>query len=426
MNRLPQAPGRSAQALQPAVICLTITSLLVVAGAGPLDQEYTGKFESQLVVNRDSLEQVVFKPIRELPKIQVVKPPEGDSTVTAGRLYHAPSDKSAILALLVEPRNGEPYLLADVDANGTLDEKERFPFSREEPDNPYIWQTTVNEPLKDGFFQSFPLLVQYLKRVRTSEMTEGERLILESRSAFARGSVDIQGKNTLVQYEYNLRSKKVSPTNGKLGVDCDGDGQIDMDAFSPEAAETENEAVVFRVGNVYVSAKKADLEKNQITMKSHSASDYKRIELRMGGEAPVFEFTDFNNKKRKLSDFRGKYLLIDFWGMWCPACRQELPYLRAAYQRFQARGFEILGMNTDPPEIVSEIKPQLEKNVMNWPQARRESIMGVIRNLRIHSYPTTLLIGPDGKILSLNNTRKDQPALRGKELLKTLDELLPP
>jgi peroxiredoxin len=424
--RLSRSRDRSAQPMRPAVICVTIASLLVIAGARPLDQEYTGKFEPQLVVNRDDLEQVVFKPMRELARIQIAKPPESDATVTTGRLYHALSDKSAILALLVEPRSGEPYLLADVDMSGTLDEKERFSFSREEADNPYIWQTTINEPLKDGVFQSFPVLVQYLKRVRTSEMAEGDRLILESHTAFARGSVDIQGKNTLVQYDYNLRSKKVSPTNGKLGVDCDGDGRIDMDAFSPEAAETENEAVVFRVGNVYVSAKKADLEKNLITMKSHSASDYKRIELRMGEDAPVFEFTDFNNKKRKLSDFRGKYVLIDFWGMWCPACRQELPYLRAAYQRFQARGFDILGMNTDPPEIVSEIKPQLEKNGMTWPQAKRESIIGTIRNLRIHSYPTTLLIGPDGKILSLNNTRKDQPALRGKELLKTLDGLLPP
>jgi hypothetical protein len=145
-------------------------------------------------------------------------------------------------------------------------------------------------------------------------------------------------------------------------VDCDADGELDMDAFSPEAAETEDEAVVFRVGAVYVSTRKVDLEKNQITMKSHSASDYKRIELRMGGQAPEIEFTDFNNKKRKLSEFRGKYVLVDFWGMWCPPCRQELTYLRTAYQRFQARGFEIVGMNTDRAELVPQIKAQLEKN----------------------------------------------------------------
>ena len=404
---------------------LALASLLEVPTARTAD-DYIGKFEPQLVVNREDLEQVVFKPVRDLSKIKMVKPPESDATVTAGRLYHALSDKSAILTLLVEPEGEDPYLLADVDMNNALDENERFALKREDDDNPYIWQTTINEPLKEGLFQSFPLFVQYYRKVRLDDMKEGERLVLESRTAYARGAVDIQGKKTLVQYDYNPRSKKISPTSGKLGVDTDGDGEIDMDAFSPEAAETQDEAVVFRVGNVYVSTKKADVEKNQITMKSHSASDYKRIELRMGGEAPEFEFTDFNNKKRRLSEFRGKYLLIDFWGMWCPACRQELPYLRAAYQRFQARGFEILGMNTDPPEIVSQIKPQLEKQGMGWPQAKRESIIGTIRNLRIHSYPTTFLIGPEGKVLSLNNRRKDQPALRGRELLKSLDGLLPP
>jgi peroxiredoxin len=407
-------------------LSVTMAGFLLIIGAKPADQEFTGKFEPQLVVNRDDQEQVVFRPMRDLSKIKLAKPPDNDATVTAGRLYHALSDKSAILALLVEPESEDPYLLVDVDMNNSFDETERFNLSRDEDNNPYIWQTTINEPLKEGLFQSFPLFVQYFKNVRTDEMREGDRLMLESRTAFARGSVDIQGKKTLVQYAYNPRAKKISPTNGKLGVDCDGDGEIDMDAFSPEAADTEDEAVVFRVGNTFVSTKKIDLEKNQITMKSHSASDYKRIELRMGGEAPDFEFTDFNNKKRKLSEFRGKYLLVDFWGMWCPACRQELTYLRNAYQRFHARGFEILGMNTDSPEIVSQIKPQLEKNGMTWPQAKRESIIGTIRSLRIHLYPTTFLIGPDGKILSLNNARKDQPALRGKELLKSLDEILPP
>ena len=83
-------------------------------------------------------------------------------------------------------------------------------------------------------------------------------------------------------------------------------------------------------------------------------------------------------------------------------------------------------MNTDQAELVSQIKSQLDKNGMTWPQARRESIIALIRNLRIHSYPTTVLLDPDGKILSLNNRNKDQPRLRGNDLLKSLDQLLPP
>lgn len=406
------------------VLCFTAAALAFCLAAKPPDTEFNGRFE-QLVSNEDDREQVVFKPAQDLSKFKFSKAPGANATITAGRLYHALSDKSAIVAVLVEPQNEDPYLLADVDMNGELGDKESFAFSRETEDNPLIWQVTVKQPLNQEVFQSFPLLVRYLKRVRTGSMKEGDRLIIESRSVLARGLVEIQGKKTLVQYEYNARSRKINLNAGKLGVDCNQDGEVEMEALSPEAAEANDESVIFRVGNVYVSTKKVDLEKNLITMRSHSPSDYKRIELRMGEQIPEIEFTDFNNKKRKLSEFRGKYLLIDFWGMWCPPCRQELPYLRAAYQRFQTRGFEILGMNTDQPEIVSQIKSQLEKNGMTWPQAKRESIIATIRNLRIHSYPTTVLVGPDGKILSLNSRLKDQPQLRGEDLLESLDRLLP-
>jgi thiol-disulfide isomerase/thioredoxin len=412
--------------MQPWLLTTALICLLLLVPAAKAADEYTGKFEPKLVADPENREQVIFKPLRDLSKYKFAKAPESDSTITAGRLYHAPSDKSAILALLVEPEGEDPYLFADLDLNNAFDERERFELKADEDDHPSILQATINLPLKEGPFQSFPLLVRYLKNVRWDEMKEDERLVLESRAAFARGLVDIQGKKTLVQYDYNPRSKKISATTGKLGVDSDGDGQIDMDPFSSEAAETVDEVVVFRVGNNYVSTKRADTEKNEIVLKSHPASDYKRIELKMGGEIPDFEFTDFNGKKRKLSEFRGKYLLIDFWGMWCGPCRRELPYLKAAYSRYQARGFEILGMNTDDAEIISQVKSALEKNGMNWTQAKRESIKNVIRNLRIHTYPTTLLLNPEGKIISFNNVRKGEPELRGRELLQSLHEILPP
>ncbi len=97
-------------------LSMTVASLLVISAARSAD-EYTGKLDSQLVANRDDHEQVVFRPMRDLSRIKIAKPPESDATVTAGRLYHALSDKSAILALLVEPQGEDPYLLVDVDMN---------------------------------------------------------------------------------------------------------------------------------------------------------------------------------------------------------------------------------------------------------------------------------------------------------------------
>jgi thiol-disulfide isomerase/thioredoxin len=326
--------------------------------------------------------------------------------------------------VLVESEDALPVIYADLNLDGTLAANERFELSHGEEGNSYIWQTTLSLPTPGQPFAAFPILVQYLKDVRWDDMQEGERFVQQSKTAYARGSVDIAGKQTLVQYRYDPKAKKISAINGVIGIDGDGDGKIDMSRFSPEAAEAQDEAVVFRVGDRYVSTKKVDADKNLIVLRSHPASDYKRVELRVGGELPDFQFTDFKGKKRQLSEFKGKYLLIDFWGLWCPACRKELPYLRAAYSRYQARGLEILGLDTDEPEIVAQVKSQFDKQGMTWTQATKESIRDVIKSYRIHYYPSTLLLGPDGKIISLS--QRNQPDLRGVDLLKSLDRILPP
>ena len=81
-------------------------------------------------------------------------------------------------------------------------------------------------------------------------------------------------------------------------------------------------------------------------------------------------------------------------------------------------------MNNDPD--YAEVKPWLRKNGLVWPQATNASIDQLQNRYRIHSFPTTLLIDPEAKIISLGQTKKKQPALRGQALLKSLDELLPP
>lgn len=416
----------AACALAAAALCLSTGGASVRAAGVADDAEYTGKFDAALVANKEELDDVIFRPLRDLSKVKFEKPLDEGVTVTAGRLYHPPTDKSSILTLLVESEDALPVLYADLNLDGVMGANERFELSHGEgdDDNPYIWQTTLNLPTSGQPFATFPIFVQYWKEVRWDDMQEGERFVMQSKTAFARGQVDIAGKRTLVQFGYDPKTKKASAINGVVGIDSDGDGAIDMSRFSPEAAEAHEEEVVFRVGDHYVSTKKVDVEKNLIVLRSHPASDYKRVELRVGGALPDFQFTDFKGKKRQLSEFKGKYVLIDFWGLWCGPCRRELPYLRTAYSRFQARNFEILGMNTDEPEVVAQVKAQFEKQGLTWTQATRESIRDILKNFRIHAFPSTLLIDPEGKIVSLS--QKNQPSLRGADLLKSLDRLLPP
>ncbi|CAA9375514.1 MAG: hypothetical protein AVDCRST_MAG74-1323 [uncultured Pyrinomonadaceae bacterium] len=406
-------------ALRFAIIFLTTAFSVSAVRA---DGEYTGQFDTKLVAFTEDTERVIFKPASR-DSLRGSKVPDEAVHLTSNRLINPVG--ASLVAVLVEEQDAKPLIFVDLNADNSFGDDEKFALRREVSDNPYLWITTVNVPMKDGFFTHCPIYIRYFRDYQTDKMTVGDRLLEQSTGVLARGTVDVKGKKVAVQYAYGLEDKKITPNIGWLGIDADDDGEIDMNKLSPEAARAADETIVFRIGQTYLSTKKADVGRNQIVLREHQAKDYKRKELAVGRELPDFSFVDLDGKKRRFSEFRGKYVLLDFWGFWCPPCLKELPYLREAYKRFQSRNFEIVGMNTDKytPE---SIKKNLEQNGMTWTQARHDSFINLKDyEFRIESFPTTLLIAPDGKILSLSRQEKGEPDLRGKDLLETLDEILP-
>ncbi len=403
---------------------LALTALFLIFSLSALadDVEYTGQFESNLVANTEDTERVVFK-LAQGVKGTVTFSETAHNT--AGRLYNPQTGKFSVLSLLSEEEDEKPIIYVDVNGDNNFSDGEKFVMKREEPKNPYLWITTINLPTQDKLFTNCQIFIRYFRSYKTDKMSDDDRLFQQSTEVFARGKVDMSGKPLLVQYGYDFAEKKINPQVGWLGVDGDGNGEIDMDTLSPEAAKADEENVVFRVGSNYVSTKKVDLNKNLIVLKTNKASDYKRLEVAVGTDFPEFQFTDFKGKKRKFSEFRGKYVLIDIWGIWCPACRDELPYLRESYKRFQPRNLEIIGLNTDTDYSSDQIRDMLNKNGMNWTQAEFSSILDFIKKLRISSFPTTMLISPEGKILSMSRNERKELDLRGKDLLETLDKILP-
>lgn len=138
-------------------------------------------------------------------------------------------------------------------------------------------------------------------------------------------------------------------------------------------------------------------------------------------QVPDFTFVDFNGAARQLSDFRGRFVLLDFWGVWCPNCRAEVPYLKEAYAQFQSRGLEIIGMDYEKGATVDEVRRYLATNGITWTFARPDSVREVIRDqFQVDAYPTLMLVDPEGGLVETPSS-----SLRGARLFRTLDRYLP-
>ena len=407
----------------------SIVSLLFVCLSGALahpggGHEFMGHFDALLPYKEDD-ERVVFKGItRDQVKGDI--PISEKAHLAATHILDPRTQKYSVLALFVEERGENPVIYADTNGDKSFSADEKFVLKPGGDDNPYLWEVTVQLKSDDELFKTVPVFLRYFKSFKTEKMGPDDRLFQQTTSVLARGSVDIDGKKVVVVYEYDADKKKVDFRAGQQGMDLNGDGEVDMSKMSPESTKVKDEAMVYRVGNAYYSTKKADISSNVIVLTEREAKDYKRLEVDMNKEFPEFAFTDFDGKKHHFSEFRGKYVLLDVWGFWCGPCRQELPYIREAYRRFGSRNFTIVGLNTDENLDVSSMKKALSDNGMTWTQGEFKSVSEFLgTGLRVNTFPTTFLISPEGKVLSIGRTDKDEPDLRGKDLLESLDKILP-
>ena len=138
----------------------------------------------------------------------------------------------------------------------------------------------------------------------------------------------------------------------------------------------------------------------------------------VGQPAPVFSQSTPEGKTVSLADYRGKYVLIDFWASWCKPCRAENPTLIKFYNEYRNRNFDILGVSADGENSRAKWVQAIADDHLPWTQVSDLKGWQNAAALRyaVRSYPSNFLVGPDGKILAVN--------LHGEELGDALAKLL--
>lgn len=140
--------------------------------------------------------------------------------------------------------------------------------------------------------------------------------------------------------------------------------------------------------------------------------------LAIGSEVPAFEAPDVAGNPVRLYDFRGKYLVLDFWATWCKDCRAEIPAMKALYDNYSPRGVQFLGVSfdTDLQALVDYVVENgiVWLNVCNQIKWKENPISAACD---IHWIPTMFLLDPGGKLAAIAFTAEEL----GKALSAALD-----
>jgi peroxiredoxin len=136
----------------------------------------------------------------------------------------------------------------------------------------------------------------------------------------------------------------------------------------------------------------------------------------VGTEALDFTQNDVDGKPVKLSSFKGKYVLLDFWASWCKPCRAENPNVVKVYNQFKDKNFTVLGVSLDQSKDAWVKAIDADRLTWNHVSDLQQWNNAVAQMYHIQSIPGNFLIDPNGKIVARD--------LRGEDLKKKLCELL--
>lgn len=135
----------------------------------------------------------------------------------------------------------------------------------------------------------------------------------------------------------------------------------------------------------------------------------------VGSTPPDFSAKDINGQAVKLSDLKGKVVLLDFWATWCPPCRAEIPNLLDIFRKFKDRRFVLISVSLD--RDLPAARKFIADKEMGWEHiVDRDAGREIADKYQVEYIPSTFIINRLGKV--------EASQLRGDELKDKIAELL--
>lgn len=179
------------------------------------------------------------------------------------------------------------------------------------------------------------------------------------------------------------------------------DEQIGLDAHNALGEKVRNGVMK------EILDRNAENNERQIRIKENEAK------MQPGMPAPEFSLKDLEGETRTLASFRGKYVLLDFWGKWCYWCMKGMPDMKEYYAKYH-RKIEFVGINCRDSE--ETWRETVETEGLKWTNLFNGDGKDVVDSYAIKGYPTKVLIDPQGNIVEVFVGESE-------ELYKKLDEL---
>lgn len=209
---------------------------------------------------------------------------------------------------------------------------------------------------------------------------------------------DILDAKLKSKYRNWIRSNPDSRLCGYLITCYLGGNQKAMDSLYNELGEHAKESRIVRRWKHPGQTDPLPLNVGLDTSKTGNVAGMPKI----GDAAPAIESFNVDSGKVSLSDFKGKYVLIDFWASWCEPCRAAMPSIKTIYEKYKNKNFEILGVSLDSKK--EGWTKAIEKDQLKWINVSNLKGWGEPAALAygITAIPQNVLVGPNGNIVAID------------------------